>query len=75
MFFLHSNIVPPAIAMWRRGDTSRFVPLEVFEDTIRPLSEKFVTEGLIGAWGITGIGHPDAIIRVLGQDPKPAAVQ
>ena len=64
-----------ALAMWRRVDTTRFVPLEVFQDTIRPLFEKFVAEGLIGAWGVTGIGHPDAIITVLGQDPKPAAVQ
>jgi aryl-alcohol dehydrogenase-like predicted oxidoreductase len=75
LFFLHSNIVPRGNAMWRRVDTSRFVPLEVFQDTIRPLFEKFVTEGLIGAWGVTGIGHPDAILTVLAQDPKPAAVQ
>src|SRR3984957_12280572 len=75
LFFLHSNIVPRGNAMWRRGAASRFVPLEVFQDTIRPLFEKFVAEGLVGAWGITGIGHPDAILNVLGQDPKPAAVQ
>jgi aryl-alcohol dehydrogenase-like predicted oxidoreductase len=30
---------------------------------------------MIGAWGLTGIGHPDAIIEVLAEDPKPAAVQ
>jgi aryl-alcohol dehydrogenase-like predicted oxidoreductase len=75
VFFLHSNIVPRGNAMWRRVDTSRFVPLEVFQDTIRPLFEKFVTEGLIGAWGVTGIGHPDAILTLLAQAPKPAAVQ
>ncbi|MGD0432204.1 MAG: aldo/keto reductase, partial [Acetobacteraceae bacterium] len=28
-----------------------------------------------GAWGITGIGHPGAIVAVLGEEPKPAAVQ
>ena len=67
LFFLHSNIVPRGNAMWRRVDTSRFVPLEVFQDTIRPLFEKFVAEGLIGAWGMTGIGHPDAILTVLGR--------
>jgi aryl-alcohol dehydrogenase-like predicted oxidoreductase len=75
LFFLHSNIVPPGDAMWRRPDTSRFVPLEVFRQIIRPLFEKFVAEGLVGAWGITGIGHPDAIGAVLREDPKPAAVQ
>ena len=75
VFFLHSNIVPRGNGMWRRVDTSRFVPLEVFQETIRPLFEKFVTEGLVGAWGVTGIGHPDAIMTVLGEDPKPAVVQ
>src|ERR1700733_14579623 len=37
VFFLHSNIVPLGDGMWRRADTSRFAPLEVFQDTIRPL--------------------------------------
>jgi aryl-alcohol dehydrogenase-like predicted oxidoreductase len=75
LFFLHSNIVPAGNEMWASTDTSRFVPLEVFQETIRPLFEKFVAEGLIGAWGLTGIGHPEAIISVLREDPKPAAVQ
>ena len=75
VFFLHSNIVPDGDAMWSREDTSRFVPLPVFQRTIRPLFEKFVKEGLIGAWGVTGIGHPDAILTVLAETPKPAAVQ
>jgi aryl-alcohol dehydrogenase-like predicted oxidoreductase len=75
LFFLHSNIVPPDDAMWQREDTSRFVPLAVFQNTIRPLFERFLKEGLVGAWGVTGIGHPDAILTVLAEDPKPAAVQ
>jgi aryl-alcohol dehydrogenase-like predicted oxidoreductase len=75
LFFLHSNIVPADHAMWRCDDTSRFTKLEAFQQTIRPLFEKFVTEGLIGAWGVTGIGHPDAILSVLAEAPKPAAVQ
>jgi aryl-alcohol dehydrogenase-like predicted oxidoreductase len=75
LFFLHSNIVPEGHAMWRRPDTGRFTPLSVFTDTIRPLFERFVHEGLIGAWGITGIGHPDAVEAVLADSPKPAAVQ
>jgi aryl-alcohol dehydrogenase-like predicted oxidoreductase len=75
VFFLHSSIVPPGNPMWQREDTSRFVKLEAFQETIRPLFEKFVAEGLIGAWGITGIGHPDAILTILSEEPKPAAVQ
>ncbi|MBV9199348.1 MAG: aldo/keto reductase, partial [Alphaproteobacteria bacterium] len=27
------------------------------------------------AWGLTGIGHPDTIIKLLGERPAPAAVQ
>jgi aryl-alcohol dehydrogenase-like predicted oxidoreductase len=42
---------------------------------VRPVFEKLVAEGLIGAWGLTGIGHPDTIIRLLSERPAPAAVQ
>ena len=75
LFFWHSNIVPAGHAMWRRPDTSRFTLLPVFLDVVRPLFQKFVKEGLIGAWGITGIGHPEAIAAVLRDGPRPAAVQ
>jgi aryl-alcohol dehydrogenase-like predicted oxidoreductase len=75
VFFLHSNIVPDDNAAWRRDDTSRFVRLSTFRDKVRPLFEKLVEEGHIGAWGITGIGHPEGILTVLGEGPKPAAVQ
>src|SRR5262249_19142411 len=37
--------------------------------------ERLVREGLIGAWGLTGIGHPDMIMKLLGERPAPAAVQ
>ena len=75
IFFLHSNIVPDGDAMWGAADTSRFTALSLFRSHVRPAFEKLQAEGLIGAWGITGIGHPDALIDVLGEDPRPAAVQ
>jgi aryl-alcohol dehydrogenase-like predicted oxidoreductase len=75
LFFLHSNLVPDGDAMWSRSDTARFTALPTFRRIVRPLFETFVREGLIGAWGITGIGHPDAVLTVLAEDPKPAAVQ
>ena len=40
-------------------------PYAVFVGHVRPLFERLVAEGLIGAWGMTGIGHPDTIIRLL----------
>jgi aryl-alcohol dehydrogenase-like predicted oxidoreductase len=48
---------------------------ETFVAEVRPTLEKLVGEGLISAWGLTGIGHPDTIIRLLGERPAPAAVQ
>ncbi len=76
LFFLHSNIVPDGHPMWaNKGAVERFTSYPMFVDHVRPLFEKFVKEGIIGAWGITGIGHPDAILEVLGQGPAPAAVQ
>jgi aryl-alcohol dehydrogenase-like predicted oxidoreductase len=50
-------------------------PYPVFIAHVRPVFEKLVAEGLIGAWGLTGIGHPDTIIRLLNERPAPAAVQ
>ena len=75
IFFLHSNIVPDGHPMWQAADVSRFTSLPLFRSDVRPAFEKLRTEGLIEAWGLTGIGHPDAIIELLAEDPKPAAVQ
>lgn len=77
LFFLHSNIVPDeAFIAASPGDAAaRMTPYATFVDHVRPLFERFVAEGLIGAWGLTGIGQPDTIIRVLAERPAPAAVQ
>src|SRR5271167_2731486 len=76
LFFLHSNVVPDAqhIARWPDAG-SRMTLYDSFVAEVRPAFEKLVAEGLIGAWGLTGIGHPDTIIRLLGERPAPAAVQ
>jgi aryl-alcohol dehydrogenase-like predicted oxidoreductase len=75
IFFLHSNVVPEGHAMWNAPDVSRLTPLPLFRSRVRPAFEKLKAEGLIGAWGLTGIGHPDAIIELLAEDPRPGAVQ
>jgi len=76
LFLLHSNIVPDiAFIEARPGSEIRLLPYGLFVDHVRPIFEKLVAEGLIGAWGITGIGHPDTIIKLLGEASKPAAIQ
>jgi aryl-alcohol dehydrogenase-like predicted oxidoreductase len=75
IFFLHSNLVPDRHPMWNARDVSRLTSLSLFRSDVRPAFERLKTEGLISAWGLTGIGHPDAIIEALAEDPKPAAVQ
>ncbi|MBM3139239.1 MAG: aldo/keto reductase [Candidatus Rokubacteria bacterium] len=75
LFFLHSTIVPddgvpadPALA-------ARATARRLFVEAARPAFERLVTEGRVGAWGITGIGVPSAVIATLGEDPAPGAVQ
>jgi aryl-alcohol dehydrogenase-like predicted oxidoreductase len=76
LFFLHSNVVPDAHHLARRPDAaSRMTLYATFVERVRPLFEQLVAEGLIGAWGLTGIGHPDTIIKLLNERPAPAAVQ
>lgn len=76
LFFLHSNVVPDGEHMARRPDAaSRMTLYDTFVAHVRPVFERLVAEGLIGAWGLTGIGHPDMIIKLLGERPAPAAVQ
>lgn len=76
LFFLHSNVVPDADHMARRPEAaSRMTLYATFVDKVRPLFERLVAEALIGAWGLTGIGHPDTIIKLLGERPAPSAVQ
>src|SRR5271163_4397531 len=76
LFFLHSNVVPDARHIARRPDAAaRMTLYRTFADRVRPALERLVDEGIIGAWGLTGIGHPDTIIKLLGERPAPAAVQ
>jgi len=76
LFFLHSNVVPDTEHIARRPDAARRMTVyATFVEHVRPVFERLVGEGLIGAWGLTAIGHPDTIIKLLGERPAPAAVQ
>lgn len=76
IFFLHSNLAPNVHPMMRHPEgASRITPYPLFTLHVREVLERLVHEELIGAWGLTGIGHPDMIIRAIGEDPAPTAVQ
>ena len=79
LYFLHSNIIPddytfpdPAIAAVQ----DRFAPRErSYYDAVIPAFEALKAEGLIKAWGITGIGYPPTVLRALEATQRPAVVQ
>jgi len=76
LFLLHCNVAPDDHPMWRNPEAvPRLTSYALVVDHLRPAFERLVVEGLIGAWGLTGIGHPDTIIKLLGERPAPAAVQ
>src|SRR5215813_9806831 len=76
LFFFHSNVVPDEDHRAQWPDAARRMTLyATFVEHVRPVLEQLVGEGLIGAWGLTGIGHPDIIIKLLNERPAPAAVQ
>ena len=76
IFFLHSNVVPDARHIAARPELAgRMTQYTTFVDHVRPLFEKLVAEGVVGAWGLTGIGHPDTIMKLLAERPAPSAVQ
>lgn len=70
LFFLHNQIIPD-------NTVGRFegTPRRLFVEAVRPAFEHLVARGRIGAWGITGIGVPTAIIETVQEDPAPAAIQ
>lgn len=70
LFVLHGWIVPTDEA----GAEDR-TPRTLFVEAVRPAFEDLVRRGRIGAWAITGIGQPSAILETLAEDPAPGAVQ
>jgi aryl-alcohol dehydrogenase-like predicted oxidoreductase len=77
LLFLHSNIIPDGYRFPRDSATQDHfaTPLSLFRDHVRPAFEKLREEGLIGDWGITGIGLPETVMTVLGEAPRPSVVQ
>ena len=77
LFFLHNEICPDdfiyPVDNERRSEFA--TTWSLFRDSVVPAFERLKQEGLIGAWGITGVAVPDAIIDALEHMPRPQAVQ
>ena len=77
VFFLHSNLHGEGFHYdhgdLRRDEFSTSLPL--YADVVVPTMEDLKARGLIGAWGITGIGVPSAVLSAIGHDPAPDVVQ
>lgn len=77
LFVLHSNILPEG---YRLGVPEHIqdrvaTPHPIFKDQVVPAFETLKSEGLIGDWGITGVGLPQTIIEVLQAEVRPAITQ
>jgi aryl-alcohol dehydrogenase-like predicted oxidoreductase len=77
LYFLHSNISPDGFVYAHGADRQDQVATRwtQYAEEVVPAMEALKTQGRIGAWGITGIGVPDAVVAALNHAPKPAVVQ
>jgi aryl-alcohol dehydrogenase-like predicted oxidoreductase len=70
LLLLHSQLQPEDGPIARR-----LLSVGLFREVVRPAFERLKQEGAIGGWGLTGVGHPRALVDVLSDDPLPDAIQ
>ncbi len=76
VLLLHSNIIPDDYAYPDPELQDRFATRwSLYREHVIPTFAALQSEGLIGAWGITGVGLPATIRRALASEPRPAVVQ
>lgn len=77
LMFLHNQIYRDGFAYPdnRQERPEAATPSSLYREAVVPAFERLVAEGLIGAWGITGIGVPDGVIAAIESTPRPAVVQ
>jgi aryl-alcohol dehydrogenase-like predicted oxidoreductase len=71
LFLLHSQLRP--------ADSVASVPHTLgwarYRDEVAPAFERLRADGLIRAWGLTGVGHPQAVQDAMRADVRPDAAQ
>jgi aryl-alcohol dehydrogenase-like predicted oxidoreductase len=70
LFFLHSMLLPDELEGRLQG-----TPRSLFVEAVRPAMERLMQQGRIGAWAISGVGVPSALLQTIAEDPPPAAIQ
>lgn len=70
VMLLHNWVVEDGAPLHNRG-THR----SIVESAVIPTFEKFFADGRIGAWGLTGIGEPGALIALLDAGARPGYIQ
>ena len=71
LFLLHTQLLPRDGSSARPGN----ITWQRYRDEVVPEFERLRAEGLIRAWGITAVGHPDAVLDALREAPRPEAAQ
>ena len=76
LLFLHSNIIPDDYHYPEPEFQDRFATRwSLYVNEVIPTFASLQAEGLIGAWGITGVGLPATVRDALNHLAKPGAVQ
>jgi aryl-alcohol dehydrogenase-like predicted oxidoreductase len=77
LFFLHNEICADDFVYAQDNERRHEFATNwsLYRDAVIPAFERLKQEGLIGAWGITGVSVPETIIDALEQAPRPQAVQ
>jgi aryl-alcohol dehydrogenase-like predicted oxidoreductase len=77
LYFLHTNICEDDYVYAVRPDRRHVFATtwSIYAGEFIPAMLRLVAAGKIGAWGITGSGVPQTILRALRHEPRPAAVQ
>ena len=69
VMFLHN-----AVTLGEEGG-ERLTTVQTVTEAVAPAFQRLVAEGRIGHWGLTGIGHADALIHLLTNGPCPDFIQ
>ena len=69
VMFLHNSVTLGV------GGGERLTTVANVVEAVAPAFERLIAEGRIGYWGLTGIGHADALIHLLSNGPRPGYIQ